>query len=1449
MKRGGWWELAAICLAVLVFCQGFLDLGAATRLPGNESEVFQVLDWVQFHSLRQDGTFPLWNPYLRTGLPYIADPMLHLFNPLVSLPVLALGVSAGFKLAVFLSFLAAALGMRQLGLELGLSPVVRLWAVGLYTFAGQPVARFFQGQYLFIFGFAWLPWIFWGLLKLARREAQAPGVGRSLWVRHAGRVYGALTALALALLFFSGNAYYAFYMLLLAPLFVLTQALQFQPRFPYVRVDWQFAARFGGVGLLALGLAAVQLIPAVQFWPWIGKPTDVVGSHTPLQIFLDYISRDTFRPDAYQALPAREEYYAYIGLWPFLGLALFPLGWLKFAGAQPDPAAGAIERRRLWGFIAFLLLVCLLVVLWVDLDQAPWRQFFIDTRFLVQFRALLRILIFGSLALILLAALCLQQAWALLAAAPARWAKWSRAGQAALLLFLALGVGDVFFTNRAYVHSQPLEPEAYDIAAWLRGQDTADDFVRVNPNNTWHDALVSYRLRSVEGWYHFGDIHPAKTDASIRAIEARPVYLAQPPQDGTAYYPDADLLGQVSGLDVYRLTQSLPLAFSVTQPVLYAGQAAGPLTRQMVTAQNWVAPDVNTLETIASGAAGDTLVVLYTSYPGWELHIDGQPANLLEKDHFLAAQMLPGAHKYTFIFRPLAFSAGLLVSLAAAALLGFFLWSGAVFDRQAFKARFRAWLADLRSWRLPRLRDAAPGSPPQRLETGAVYRDGALTPDQPLDFAEGQRLHVTVDALPENGLAAWQRWLWSSGSLLRSLARRATLESALLAGALAIYLLVRLVGLTDWPIYFFTDEAVQTVMAADFVHQGFQNYDKEVMPTYFSNGPSFNLSSVTVYVQVLPYLLFGKSAYVTRAVSMLISALGALFVALILKRSFKLRHAWIGVLLLSTFPAWFLHSRTAFEPVEMSAFYAGFLYFYLRYRDDQPLYLFPAIFFGALVFYTYSPGQLVMAVSGGLLFLSDLRYHLKQWRWLGWGSLFLLAMALPYVRYLLAHPGALQEHLSQRAPYWLEQIPFVEKLGHYFQEYARAFSPYYWFWPNDFDLVRHLMKGYGHITVLALPFVVLGLGLALSRLRQPAYRAVLLALLAAPTGSALVQINITRALVMLIPLALLAALGLGWCLERLGQAASRLTPRFAGRLAGQNLLAGAVFLVFAGANVYMLNDALTNGPLWYQNYTLDGMQYGAQQLFGVARQYAQAHPDSKLIISPVWTNGTDVVKRFFVPDELNVDLGSVTGYMFQRLPLDDKTVFVVVPEEFQQVINSGKFKTVNVEQTLSYPNGQPGFYFIRLAYVDNIDQILEAEHQQRLKLQEVILPINGEWTQVGYNMLDMGPIDNVFDGNEATLARTLEANPFVIQLDFTKPRALSGLKFYIGGTNAQIKVTLFSAGLPPAEFTLEKQGSVADPRAELDFGQTYTVQRLRLEYKDLSQGEPGHVHLWEIGFK
>jgi 4-amino-4-deoxy-L-arabinose transferase-like glycosyltransferase len=721
------------------------------------------------------------------------------------------------------------------------------------------------------------------------------------------------------------------------------------------------------------------------------------------------------------------------------------------------------------------------------------------------------------------------------------------------------------------------------------------------------------------------------------------------------------------------------------------------------------------------------------------------------------------------------------------------------------------------------------------------------------------RLEVEVEARAQNGrLLGQERLAFSSVTRARypwrpfdrplvmasSLAHKiatapVTAQAGWLAWAsMAIYLLVRLVGLPAFPIYFFTDEAVQTVLAADFLRDNFHSPTGELLPTFFQNGTQYNLG-VSVYLQIVPYILFGKSIWVTRGTAVLVTALAAISVGLVLRKIFKTSYGWMGMLFLSITPAWFLHSRTAFETGLSTTFFAVFLYFYLMYRDGHPRYLYAAVIAGALAFYSYSSARVVMLAAGMLLLISDARYHWQQRGLVVRAFGLTLLLALPFARFLYNHPEASNWQMRLLGSIWVTDVPLVEKLDVTLGEYLGGLNPLYWYLPSNQDISRHIMLGYGHLLLPTLPLGLFGVGLALRNFRNSSYRALLIAILAAPAGSSLVRLGITRVLFMVIPMTILTALGtavvLGWVARR---------THFS-----QKMLASGVFILLAGGNLYMLNDALVKGPLWFQGYGLAGMQYGARQVFGEIARYLKEKPETKIVLSPSWANGTDVVARFFFPDPLPFELGTAEGYYSTGRPIDKNQLFIMIPEEYAS-LPLERFSKVEVEKYIPYPNLQPGFYFVRLRYVDNIEAILTKEYADRHTLNNAVIRIGDQLVKVGYTKLDMGKVDFLFDGNLGTLVRTWSVNPMRLTFDFPSPRVIKSLSVGIGGTATQVDVHIWQEGVKEPVQISQKLEEVSMPRIlELNLPDDRKIVHLEIEISNINDPPDGHVHVWEVTFK
>ena len=699
----------------------------------------------------------------------------------------------------------------------------------------------------------------------------------------------------------------------------------------------------------------------------------------------------------------------------------------------------------------------------------------------------------------------------------------------------------------------------------------------------------------------------------------------------------------------------------------------------------------------------------------------------------------------------------------------------------------------------------------------------------------GDRMAATTGARQEP-LPAFLRDLGGRlGPLTQRLLRWASrLDNALLLLAMFVYLAVRLIRLVDYPIWFFADEAIQTVLAADFVRDGLRDFHGHLFPTYFLNVYGYN-ENLTVYVQVIPYLLFGKSVFVTRAVSVLVTAFGALAVGLTLRHIFRLRLPWAGILLLSAAPAWFIHSRTAFETTHMATCYAWFLYCYLRYRSGSPRALYAALVFAAATFYTTGAGQIIIAGSGLLFLLLDARYHWSLRRLILRAVPVALLLTLPYLRFRLQLGAEHTNLLRLFDSYWLRDLPLAEKLRMAAGYYAYAISPGYWFLPNTHDGARHVMDSYGNVMLWTLPLAAAGLAIVLWRIRRPEYRALFVPLLAIPLGGVVVDVGITRVLSFVIPLTLISALALD-----AGIAA--LSARISGRA-----LALAVFTALTAVNLYLLGDSLVNGPYWNRNYGME-IPWGGPQVYGAVKDWLASEPDAFFYVSPTWANGVDTLKRFFVPDGAPVDIANADRFTEERQPLNDKTILVLTASEYEQARLNPKFSEVRVEKEIPYPDGSPGFFFVRLRYSDQADAIFEQERLERLVPIVETTPVNGEVWTIEHSLFDSGGVQHLFDGDPYTLARGYEANPLVLKLTFPTPRPVAALDLTTGSMDLSLTVRLIPGdGSEARVYSRTYTNLPGDPTVTLEFPNApEEVSRIEIEVRHLTQPGAAKIHLREI---
>lgn len=659
-----------------------------------------------------------------------------------------------------------------------------------------------------------------------------------------------------------------------------------------------------------------------------------------------------------------------------------------------------------------------------------------------------------------------------------------------------------------------------------------------------------------------------------------------------------------------------------------------------------------------------------------------------------------------------------------------------------------------------------------------------------------------------------------------------------------VYLSTRFVGLTRFPIYFFCDEAVQATLADGLLHNGFRSEDGVLLPPFLRNDQQFNLS-LSAYLQLPAVALFGTTVFGTRATSVLVGFLAVPALAIIV-RMFGSKSWWLGPFVLASIPAWFLHSRTAFEVAEMVGFYACFLATYLLYRYRSPTHAALAIGCGGATFYSYANGQGLMLVTGVLLLLSDHRYHwaqLRQRRVVVPAAITFTVVLAPFLREQRLHSAAAATHLRLLDSYWYRDIDLPSKLATFWRTYRRGLSPWYWFSPDGSpDLARHVMKGMGHVWWPLMPFVLIGIGVCLFHWRSSKHRVVLIALVAAPFSAAMVEVVVTRALVTVIPIAILACLGF--------EQVRRWIP---GEI-WKSTSIGVVAVILTGMTVGMTRTALTTGPVWFVDYGLYGMQWGSRQVFEEIDVRLRDDARLEIVVSTGWANNPNVFVPFFVDESRRdrVMFHDIDDYLVRYLPFSDDTLFVLSAEDHADALASQKFEIIEPEQVVSWPDGRPGFFVQRLQYVPDAEQRFEADRIERARLSTETVSIDGEVVTVEHPDLDKGVIEDAFDGNDDTVARGTAANPFVLQLTYPTPREVSTIELVTQRMELEMTVVLLG---PDGEELLRSVTTHRDlpehptiavalgPDAD---GERVVATSVRLEMRDIPSPDVSHVHVYEL---
>ena len=637
------------------------------------------------------GIVPLWNPYMLSGTPFVANNQSAVFYPetwlfAVMAPEKAFGWAAAIYLwasGCFMFFFLRTVGLRRRSAMAG--------AVA-WMFNGFVVGWICLPSFRSVPG--WLPLIL-AAFELSVREE---GRGRAAWV--------ALAGLAVGLQFLAGNLHISFYMLLIFILYAIWVAVREgrQGR----SWAWPIGAA-AAAGVLGGALAAIQLSPTLEFAfrsarQGISYAEVLKYRMAPVQLLAGLMPDLFGNPVDYNdwGTMLGPQYRAYTETAFYTGAFALVLARTAVAGAK---------RQQVWFWVGIIVLAFLLA-LGTPLDYALYTL----VPGFRQLPGINRAIVMICFAVPVLAAYGMEM---VIREGRTRVLGWA----AAIVLFVGLAATVWAWINSAAAENQGIVLGPYTWMQYLRMAAVVLACVacvslakRERPV-LWALAIAVMAIDGAYFGYHFMPqvdakyAHPPSEIVTRLQDESRKAEAAGQPfrilsvganfldrmppnipmlfglrdvqgSDSISYGRyvrmlnglSDDSLGfrqpaaeKVAALGVKYIISPLELRESSRSPLLEV--ESGPCTLYQVTNAEpmaWTTVSVNHMRVPPSTSA--PIRVRQTCYPGWHAYAAGQPVPVMQTED--CQQLLsPLTTSQDLVYEPTSFKLGAFASLAALMLL------------------------------------------------------------------------------------------------------------------------------------------------------------------------------------------------------------------------------------------------------------------------------------------------------------------------------------------------------------------------------------------------------------------------------------------------------------------------------------------------------------------------------------------------------------------------------------------------------------------------------------------------------------------------------------------------------------------------------------------------------------------------------------------------------------
>ena len=242
------WPGAVLALLCIAFFWDVLWLPNGRIVAGNDlTNMFT--HWLSFaKSSIQQGKLPLWNPYLSSGLPFIANPQPALFYPPTWLALL-MPVSKVLGLIVVLHLWLAGVGMIAWLRSEGASKAGALLGGIVFAFSGYFFVRVQAGHLGVITTGTWLPFVLWGYRRAVTRRSWKLAI---------------LGGLPVGLSILAGHTASFLYVALGLAVYVAFCAWECWREERSAKAVTRSLAQAGVMLIIGLALAAVQVLPMIE---------------------------------------------------------------------------------------------------------------------------------------------------------------------------------------------------------------------------------------------------------------------------------------------------------------------------------------------------------------------------------------------------------------------------------------------------------------------------------------------------------------------------------------------------------------------------------------------------------------------------------------------------------------------------------------------------------------------------------------------------------------------------------------------------------------------------------------------------------------------------------------------------------------------------------------------------------------------------------------------------------------------------------------------------------------------------------------------------------------------------------------------------------------------------------------------------------------------------------